>query len=251
MRAWSSKSRSESGRWSGWSGPMAARRGSTGWSGSSWRRRCRGGRVAADLRPEAPGDQVGGLVLGVVPALGLPARAAGGGIVVDGDQRLAVDEAGARVDVAEGVHRGDGGAGELDLELEAAAAGEGVEVGGVAAGPGEEGDLVDRAPEGDGVGLLAVVAGGGAGEGGEAVDEGGATRCRGRRASRSGGGPRSPACRSPRRRRASASSSRSRRRPGARLDQVPAQAVAHRCGCRGRRAGGSRPRRWRRGRCWR
>ena len=147
--------------------------------------------LAADLRPEAPGDQVEGLELGVVPALGLPARAAGGGIVVDGDQRLAVDEAGARVDVAELVHRGDGGAGELDLELEAAAAGEGVEVGGVAAGPGEEGDLVDRAPEGDGVGRLAVVRGRRRGRRRRSGRRRRGTRCRGRRASRSGAGPRS------------------------------------------------------------
>ena len=146
--------------------------------------------LPADLRPEPPGDQVGGLELGVVPALGLPARAAGGGVVVDGDQRLAVDEAGARVDVAERVHRGDGGAGELDLELEAAAAGEGVEVGGVAAGPGEEGDLVDRAPEGDGVGRLAVVRGRRRGRRRRSGRRRPGTRCRGRRASRSGGGPR-------------------------------------------------------------
>ena len=148
--------------------------------------------VAADLRPEAPGDQVGGLELGVVPALGLPARAPRRRIVVDGDERLAMDEAGAGVDVAERVHRGDGGAGELDLELEAAAAGEGVEVGGVAAGPGEEGDLVDRAPEGDGVGRRR----GGRGRRRRRRRRSGrrrrGTRCRGRRASRSGGGPRSP-----------------------------------------------------------
>ena len=90
---------------------------------------------AADLGPQATGDEVGGLVLGVVPALGFPPRPPRRGVVVDGDQRLAVDEAGTGVDVAERVHRGDGGTGELDLELEAAAAGEGVQVGGVAAGP--------------------------------------------------------------------------------------------------------------------
>ena len=54
-----------------------------------------------------PDEQVEGLELGVVPALGLAARAAGGGVVVDRDQRLAVDETGAGVDVAQFVHRRD------------------------------------------------------------------------------------------------------------------------------------------------
>ena len=78
-------------------------------------------RIAADLRPQPSRKQLEGLVLGIVPALGLAARAAAGGIVVDRDQRFAVDETRAGIRRAQFMHRRQRGAGELDLELEAAA----------------------------------------------------------------------------------------------------------------------------------
>src|SRR5690606_7093799 len=63
-------------------------------------------------------------------------------------------EAGARVDLADGVHGGNGGAHQLMLELEAAAPCHRVEVGNVAARPGPEGYLVRRRVERHPVALI-------------------------------------------------------------------------------------------------
>ena len=93
---------------------------------------------------------------------------------MDGDQRLAMDEAGAGVHSrAAHASRRCAARASWTFSSKPRPLREGVEIGGVAAGPGEERNLVDRAPEGHGVGGVAGTRGGGAGEGGEAVDEGG------------------------------------------------------------------------------
>ena len=66
-----------------------------------------------------------------------------------------MDEARARIDRQDFVHRRDGRAGELNLQFETATACIGIEIGGLAATPGVERYLVDWAIEGDGVRLVA------------------------------------------------------------------------------------------------
>ena len=70
-----------------------------------------------------------------------------GGVGDDVDDRIGVDEARGGIDREDRLHRGDRGAGELDLQFVAAPAREGVEIGRVAAAPGEERDLVDGGVE--------------------------------------------------------------------------------------------------------
>ena len=60
----------------------------------------------------------------------------------------------ARIDRQNFVHRRDGRARELNLQFEAAPARIGIEIGRIAAAPGVERDLVDRAIEGDRIGLV-------------------------------------------------------------------------------------------------
>ena len=88
----------------------------------------------------------------------------------DVDQGIDLDEAGARVDLAHGLDAGDRGTNQLALDVVAAAGRQRVELHHVA-GPGPERDLVDRAVEGDTVGLVADDACGSTGEVAEAVDE--------------------------------------------------------------------------------
>src|SRR3954452_7817946 len=116
---------------------------------------------AAQLRLLAAGQHVPGLELRLVVAA-----------AHDVDQRVDLDEAGARVDAADRLDRGDRGADELPLQLAAAAAAQGVEPPPVA-GPGPVGDLVDGRVERHRVGLLTDDARRRGREGGEAVDEGG------------------------------------------------------------------------------
>ena len=130
------------------------------------------GLGSADLRPDAARDQIEGLELGVVPAMRLEQRAAGPIGMLDRDQRLGGDEARPRVDGHQLRAGGQIAAGQLDLQLEPAAPGERVQIARIPAGPGQEADLVHRAPEGDGIRHLAMVPTGGAGQPGKAVDEG-------------------------------------------------------------------------------
>ena len=151
-----------------------------------------------------------------------------GGIGNDVDRRLAMDEASARIDLENFVHRRDGGAGELDLQFEAATAREWIEVGGVAAGPGEERDFVDRALEGDVVRLVANDTRGRGREAREAVDECRRPDVEVVRPAVMHQVPDDLRARLSRGAQHRARSSTSRSWPLARLDQVPAQAVAHR-----------------------
>ncbi len=157
----------------------------------------------------------------------------------DVDDRVGVDEAGARLDGPDRIHGRDGGAGQLHLQLVAAAPREGVEIGRVAPAPGEERDLVDRAVERHRRRSRPEPGGRPRPRTGRSGRRRRGARCRGRRASRNAAGPRSPACRSRGRPAAWAGSStsrsvRARSRSGASASR-PA-----RCGSRGRRACGSR-----------
>ena len=67
-----------------------------------------------------------------------------GGVGDDVDDRVGVDEPRGGIDREDRLHRGDRGARELHLEFEAATTRERVEIGCIAAAPGEERDLVDR-----------------------------------------------------------------------------------------------------------
>ena len=127
--------------------------------------------VAAELGPEPAEDQVPGFELRPAVPLGVrpPLRPAGTGHDVDGG--LAGEDASAGVDAPYRVRRRQEGAGELRLELEPAAGGEGIESPHLASRPGPERHLVDRRVPGRLVGLGGDQPGHGPGVGREAVHE--------------------------------------------------------------------------------
>ena len=133
---------------------------------------------AAEIGIGVAGEHVPGLELGVGVGENGGCLFGASGIGDDADDGLGLDETGGGIHGADRAHGADAGADEVAFELRAAAGAEGKEVLNVAADPGPERDLVDGAIEsgtGDAGGAAAIAneSGGGLGEGGEAIDEGG------------------------------------------------------------------------------
>src|SRR5690606_25901358 len=82
----------------------------------------------------------------------------------DVDGRIDLDEARTRIHLAHGFDGSDAGAYQLMLEFGATALAQRVEVGVIAAGPGPEGNLVDRRVEGHGIAFLTYYSRGRRGE---------------------------------------------------------------------------------------
>ncbi|QQV76494.1 hypothetical protein H5J25_13660 [Sphingomonas aliaeris] len=94
------------------------------------------------------------------------------GVGADVDDRIGMNEARIGIDRPDGVHRCDRGSDELHLELEPAPAGERVHIAHIASAPGQERDLVDRRIETALAGTRRTdVSSRGGGEGGEPFDE--------------------------------------------------------------------------------
>src|SRR5690606_29084356 len=129
-------------------------------------------RAAAEARPEGAAQHVPGLELGPAEVLGLAHRPRPTAGRHHMNRRIHLHEAGARVDLADRVHGGNGGAHQLMLELEAAAPCHRVEVGNVAARPGPEGYLVQRRVERHPVALILDQLRHRSGVAGEMLDEG-------------------------------------------------------------------------------
>src|SRR5690606_14962100 len=184
-------------------------------------------RLAAQPRPGLAAEHVPGFELRLAGVFRLALRAGAVVAGADVDGRIDLDEARPRLDFADRLDGGDAGAYQLVLELGAPAQAQRVEVAVIAAGPGPEGNLVDRRVEGHRVAFLTDQSRGRGGEAGETLDE---ARSPDVQIVRQAGMAKVADCLG------AAGVRRSELRQeagpvvvaGPALDQVPAQAVAHR-----------------------
>src|SRR5690606_34338891 len=128
-------------------------------------------RLAAQPRPGLAAEHVPGFELRLAGVFRLALRAGAVVAGADVDGRIDLDEARPRLDFADRLDGGDAGAYQLVLELGAPAQAQRVEVAVIAAGPGPEGNLVDRRVEGHRVAFLTDQSRGRGGEAGETLDE--------------------------------------------------------------------------------